>query len=68
MAGILPDRVREHYALPDDAVPATALAIGRAKESGDEALRERDAGPRSRKALGEFLFGNAWGEPSELAG
>jgi len=64
MAGILPDRARELYAIPEDAEAVTALAIGYAlpaPELPDE-FRERDTAPRTRRPLAEFVFGNSWGE------
>ena len=68
MSGILPDRVREVHAVPEEFQPVTALAIGYAgdPEGQPEALRERDSAPRTRKPLGDFVFGHAWGTASEL--
>src|SRR6185295_15435057 len=59
MIGILPDRARELYAIPETAEAWTAIAIG---YRGDpqrlpEALRPLDATPRQRKPLREFVFG-----------
>jgi nitroreductase len=68
MGGILPDRVRELYAVPEGFQPLTALAIG---YEGDparaaEELRDRDAGPRIRKPQQEFVFTGAWGQAAKL--
>ena len=68
MAGILPDRVRELYGVPDDFDVVAGLALGYA---GDPAvlpddLREKERAPRSRKALSEFVFEDAWGEGAGL--
>jgi len=66
MIGIVPERVRELYKLPDDAQPLTGIAIGYLG-SGDnlpEALRGRDAAPRSRRPVSEFVFENAWARPA----
>jgi nitroreductase len=66
MIGILPDRARELYRIPDDVRPLTGLAIG---YEGDpnalpENYRQRDLQPRTRKPLAEFVFGGAWGTAS----
>lgn len=64
MAGILPDKARETYNIPGGWDALVGLAIGYAAENLDdapEALGERDAAPRTRKSLSEFVFGGAWG-------
>ena len=68
MAGILPDRVRELYGVPDDFDVVAGLALGYA---GDPAvlpddLQEKERAPRSRKALSELVFAEAWGEGAGL--
>jgi nitroreductase len=70
MAGILPDRARSLYAIPEDAEALTALAIGYV---GDPAGRsdtyaERDRTPRTRKPLSAFVFGGRFGEAARLCG
>jgi nitroreductase len=69
MIGILPDKVRQLYGVPDDVQPLTGLAIGYAGDpaKGDEKLRERDQAPRTRKKLGEFVFGGKWGTVASVA-
>jgi nitroreductase len=69
MIGILPDRARELYAIPEDSEAWTALAIG---YTGDMAglpdnLKERDLTPRQRKPLSQFVYSGRWGSPSPLA-
>lgn len=66
MSGILADRIRRTYALPDDVLPLTALAIGHAAslEATSEDLRDRQARPRERRQLPEFVFGERWGDPA----
>ena len=66
MGGILPERARELYAIPEDAEALTALAIGYlgAPEDLPEDLAERDRAPRTRKPLREFVFGRRWGQAS----
>jgi len=68
MGGILPARIRELYRLPEEVEPATALAIGAAAGPGEdnEAWRERDTMPRTRRPLDEFVFERAWGRPAPL--
>jgi nitroreductase len=66
MIGILPDRARELYRIPDHSSALTALAIGYlgAPERLPEGLRERDRAPRTRKPLREFVFAERYGDPS----
>lgn len=68
MIGIVPDRVRELYAVPQDAEPLTGLAIGYLGDGSGlpDALRERDRGPRSRLELASFVFEGAWEKPATL--
>ncbi len=68
MIGIVPERARELYRIPEDVQPLTALAIGYAADprSGPEKLRDRDLAPRTRRKLGEFVFGGAWGVAAGL--
>jgi nitroreductase len=66
--GILPDRARELYAIPDHSRALTGLAIGYlgAGEVLPEGLRSRDQNERTRKPLSEFVFGGRWGFASDL--
>jgi nitroreductase len=68
MIGIHPERAQERFTIPEGHEAFTAAAIGRAARLEDvpEALRERDAQPRTRKPLSEFVFGDAFGSPSSL--
>jgi nitroreductase len=68
MIGILPDRARELYSIPDGFRPLTGLAIGHLGDPNTlmEMYRERDLSPRRRKPLAEFVFGDRWGAPSDL--
>ena len=47
-------------------LPFTALAIGCAAplEDTPEDLQARQARPRERRPLREFVFGERWGEPA----
>jgi nitroreductase len=70
MIGILPDRARELYNIPEGVEPLTALAIGYRGEPDalPESYRPRDLAPRRRKPVGEFVFGDKWGTTSSLVG
>ena len=65
MIGILPDRARELYQVPEGYEVLTGLAIGYPGGAGEgaESLRERDQAPRSRRPVAEFLFNGEWGTP-----
>jgi hypothetical protein len=67
MIGILPDRARELYGIPDDVRPLTGLAIGYLGDPNalPEKYRQRDLSPRQRKPLIEIVFGSSWGEVPE---
>jgi nitroreductase len=69
MAGIDPARVRELYALPESVEPVTAIALGHPGDpkSLPEPLAGREAGPRTRKPLREFVFRDRYGDASPLA-
>ena len=65
MIGILPDRARELYDVPNDAEALTGLAIGYAAEPGS-GPDERDQGERTRRPLSEFVFSGRWGRSAAL--
>jgi hypothetical protein len=66
MIGILPDKARELYQVPEHFAAWTALAIGYKADPATllEALKERDLTPRQRKPLDEFVFTGQWKQPS----
>jgi nitroreductase len=68
MIGILPDRAREIYQVPENVRPLTGLAIGYAGNPDrlPEPLRGRDVGRRPRKPLPAFVFGGKWGTVSPV--
>lgn len=68
MIGILPDRAREQYRIPDGFRPLTGLAIGYSADPSvlPENLRGRDLAQRIRRSLSEFVFGGVWGTASDL--
>jgi nitroreductase len=68
MIGIVPDRVRELYHVPEGVKPLTALAIGYPADASTlpENLRPRDLAKRTRRPLAEFVFGTDWGTASPV--
>jgi nitroreductase len=68
MIGILPNKVRELYSVPEGHEPMTAIAIGYAGDPINlpEELRIRDAARRPRKPFKEFVFRSKWGVTSSL--
>lgn len=70
MIGILPDKARELYRIPEGVQPLTGLAIGYAADPNSlpEKLRQRDLAARTRKPLASFVFAGQWGTASSLVG
>ena len=68
MIGILPDKAREVYRIPEEVQPTTGLAIGYAADPDQlpEKYRQRDLAPRPRKTISEFVFGEEWGRASSV--
>jgi nitroreductase len=68
MIGILPDKAREIYEIPEGYEPMIGLAIGYrgAPQALPEELAKRDLARRPRKPLREFIFGRKWGNVSDL--
>lgn len=68
MIGILPERVRLVYQLPDDVEPYTGLAIGYLGDPDglEEPYRQRDLAARTRRPLASFLFSGRYGEGVQL--
>jgi nitroreductase len=69
MAGILPDKARELFGIPDGFQAVTAMAIGYAADPSTlpDEIRERDTTPRQRRPLTETVFAGAWGQAADLA-
>ena len=69
MIGILPDKARELYQIPEFFEAWTAMAIGYKADPAKlpDALRERDMALRQRKPLNKFVFTGRWGHPMPLA-
>jgi nitroreductase len=73
MIGILPDKAREVYQIPEHFEAWTAMAIGYKADPAKlpDALKERDLAPRQRKPLSKFVFTgrdnrHRWGQSSPL--
>ena len=68
MIGILPDKAREVYRIPEGFKALTGLAIGYAADPANvpEAMKERDLSPRARRPLAEFVFGGEWGAAAKV--
>jgi nitroreductase len=66
MIGILPDKARQTYAIPEGYEAWTALAIGYKGDSANlpDTLKERELATRQRKPLAELVFGGTWGTAS----
>ena len=65
MAGFDAQKARELFEIPADYVPTTVVALGYLGSAEDlpEELRQREAAPRTRKPLDEFVFSGQWGAP-----
>jgi len=62
MGGILPERAREIYAIPEGFEAFTGLAVGYAGAPVGE-FAERDLAPRTRRPQAEFVFTGGFGRP-----
>ena len=69
MAGILPNKARELFAIPDgyEAVAGIALGYPDDPASLPEPLRAREVAPRTRKPLESFVFTGKWGNTAACA-
>jgi nitroreductase len=68
MAGILPDKAREIFKIPEghDVVAGFAIGYPGDAENLPEQLREKEVAPRERKALDSFVFTGEWGKASPI--
>jgi len=68
MIGILPEKARVIYQIPQHSEAWTAMAIGYKADPAHlpDSLKERDLAPRQRKPLSEFVFTGHWRQPSPL--
>ncbi len=70
MAGILPEKARELFAIPDGYEAVAGIAIGYPGEAHTlpDHLKEREVAPRERKPLDSFVFTGKWGKISPIVG
>jgi nitroreductase len=68
MGGILVDKIRETYAIPEgfEAVAGFALGYPGDPDRLTEKLRTRELAPRTRKPLESFVFSGRWGQTSPV--
>jgi len=68
MAGFDRVRAREVLGLDDNHDPVAMIAIGYPGDPADlpEALRSRDAAPRRRTPIEEFVHAGVWGSPARF--
>ena len=66
MAGILPDKAREIFKIPEGYNVVAGFAIGYPGDPAHlpEQLRATEVAPRERKALNSFVFTGEWGKTS----
>ncbi|SDK30414.1 Nitroreductase [Actinopolyspora mzabensis] len=66
MAGFDRAAAREAFGIPTDYEPMVVVAVGAAGDAEQlpERLREKEAAPRSRIPLTEFVFSDSWQEPT----
>ena len=70
MGGIVLDKIREVYAVPDDFDPVSAIALGYQGDIDllvEEKDRAREQQPRTRKSLDEIVFARRFGQAAPLA-
>lgn len=70
MAGILADRAREVYDIPEDFEPVSILAIGYLGDPNGlpNDIKAQETAARSRKPLMELVFADGWGTPARFGG
>jgi nitroreductase len=70
MAGILPDKARQIFAIPVDYEAVAGFAMGYPGDPltlPEGRLRDAEIGPRQRKPVSSFVFTGKWGDASPLA-
>ncbi|HKV04060.1 MAG TPA: nitroreductase family protein [Candidatus Acidoferrales bacterium] len=69
MAGILPDKAREIFAIPADFEAVAGIALGYPGDPmtlPDGRLRDQETGTRQRKPASDFVFSGKWGQVSPI--
>jgi len=69
MAGILPDKARQIFGIPEGYEAVAGIAIGYPGDAAllPDPLRERELAARERKPVSSFVFTGSWGKPSPIA-
>jgi nitroreductase len=64
MGGFDVEKARQLFEIPQGFEPTTMIAVGYygAPEMLPEKIREKELGPRSRKAIGEWTYLGRWGK------
>jgi nitroreductase len=67
IAGFDVEKARREFSIPQDYEPVAAAAIGYPGDSAElsEKLRKKDAIPRQRKPLTNFVFEAGWGRSAD---
>jgi nitroreductase len=71
MAGIVPDKAREIFAIPADYEAVAGFAIGYPGDPltlPEGRFRDAETGARQRKPVSSFVFTGKWGETLSLVG
>lgn len=68
MAGILPDKARAEFGIPEGWDALTGIALGYPGDVNalSDELRKRETAPRTRKPLDAFVFTGAWAAPAPV--
>ncbi len=68
MIGILPEKARIEFKIPEGHEAKTALAIGYVGDADSlpDSLRQRDQAERERKPLNEFVFTGKFGDAADF--
>jgi len=68
MAGILPDKAREVFGIPEGFEVVAGIALGYPGDPASlpDGLREKEVAPRERKPLHSFVFTGKWGNASPI--
>lgn len=70
MAGILPERARETYDVPEGYEVVAGVAVGylgKPDQLDDPDRREAETSERTRRPLDDLVFEGRWGESADLA-
>lgn len=65
MSGFDVNAFRKEFALPNDVEPLAIISIGHYGEAEklDPVLRDREKAERTRAAIGDIVYANAWKQP-----